>query len=168
MSVPRDTAMGGPGKTFPSTRWSMIAEAGDPDSPKHRRELEALCQLYWKPAYVYFRVARSADNEQAKELTQSFFCELIEGDLLSRYSSDRGSFRAYLCGALHLFWLERRREAGAQKRGGGKRILTIDDGEARFVEQLVSQEAAPNETFDRQWANSVLDLAKLAADSLSS
>jgi DNA-directed RNA polymerase specialized sigma24 family protein len=99
-------------------------------------------------------------NEEAKDLTQEFLLEMIEGDLLGRYSADRGTFRAYLRGALHLFLLERHRKEGSLKRGGHLTVLPLTEEETRSVDGLVASEGrTPEEAFDRQWMNSVIDLA---------
>lgn len=159
MAVPGDTSIGGAGRAFPSTLWTVLMAASDPRSPAYRDALETLSRQYWKPVYAYFRAARPIANETAKDMTQDFFADLFEGDLLSRYSKERGSFRSYLRGALHLFVLERHRRDSAQKRGGDRRTLALDDGQLNLVDGLVSATASPEEAFDRHWSNAVLDLA---------
>lgn len=159
MAAPRDTSLGGQGRAFPSTRWTLIAQAGQENSPGGRAALDALCRLYWKPIYAYIRAARGKANEEAKDLTQEFLLELISGALLTRYSSDRGSFRAYLRGALHLFLLDRHRSEGCLKRGGALTVVPLGDDETRAVDSAVAPGATPEEVFDRQWVNAVIDLA---------
>ncbi len=169
MGAPRETSLGGEDRALPSTRWSVVVEAGKRESPDFRRAMNDLCRLYWKPIYAYVRTARGMDNETAKDATQEFLLELVEGNLLTRYSVERGSFRAYLRGALHLFLLERHRQAGSLKRGGGRAVLALDDHEMKFVDRLVvAPDTTPEEAFDRQWANSVIDHAVIEmADDLT-
>ena len=153
-----ETSLGGEGKEFPQTRWSAILSARTGSGPKRQEALEELCRRYWKPVYAYVRSGRSVENEAAKDLTQEFFVELVEGKLLERYSPERGSFRKYLRGAVQLFLLESRRKARALRRGGGKELFRLD--EARDVSALVSAKAVdPQEAFDRQWANGLVDAA---------
>ncbi len=157
MSDRNPTSLGGPNREFPETRWSLIQ--GAQDRTRSREALDELCRLYWKPVYAYVRSARSGViNEAAKDLTQEFFVELLEGGLLSRYVPGLGSFRRYLKGAVQLFLRERHRQEQAQRRGGGKKLVSLDDGEVRIVDQLVERGmSSPEEAFDRQWANSLLE-----------
>ncbi len=152
------TTIGGDGRTFPATRWSQIRAAGDPRSPRHREALDELCRAYWKPAYAYLRSLRDLSNEDAKDLTQEFLLEAIEGGLLARVPRDGSGFRAYLRGALKLFLLERRRAAGAQKRGGDRTLVSLDD--AALVERhSVGSDRTPEQAFDAEWARTLIDRA---------
>ena len=67
-----DTAIGGPHDRFPSTRISLLeaAAAGLPNEA-----LERVIALYWKPVYRFIRLKFRKDNEDAKDLTQSFFTD---------------------------------------------------------------------------------------------
>ncbi len=40
---------------FPTTRWSRIAHAGDPDDPEARAAMAELCEAYWYPVYALIR-----------------------------------------------------------------------------------------------------------------
>ncbi len=150
------TNLGGFGGQFPATRWSMIVAARE-DSGK---ALEELCQLYWKPVYLRMRANSSLGNEELKDLTQEFFLEILEGKVLEHFAADRGSFRGYIKGAVQRFQLEHHRRKGAKKRGGGKNIINLDDGIIEQDPQAASADSDPEEIFDRQWAQSVVDLAK--------
>jgi RNA polymerase sigma-70 factor (ECF subfamily) len=160
MTRPDDTSLGGADRQFPPTEmfWSVIRQARDRNSPHYARAINELCQLYWKPAYAYIRAARSLGNEQAKDATQEFFAELIEGELLSRYAPERGSFRAYLRGALHLFLIEAHRKSTAQKRGGGRALLSLDNEALPPLDEAAGAEG-PEAAFERQWERSLLDQA---------
>jgi hypothetical protein len=82
VSVPDDTGIGGGGgDRFPSTHWSAAARSSDPR--ERRRAFEAIVQAYWKPVYKYVRIHWRRSNEDAKDLTQSFFTRLIEKDDLA-------------------------------------------------------------------------------------
>lgn len=157
MSSRKDTDLGGVPNRFPSTRWSMILESRDRDSPARQEALDHLCRLYWKPVYAYIRASRSMDNEEVKDLTQEFFLQILEGDLLARFSPECGSFRDYLQGAIRLFLLDRHEKAAALKRGGGSRIFSLDADDVSSIP--LRSDARPEEAFDRQWARSLLDLA---------
>ena len=160
MANRKDSVPGPGGAAFPSTQWSVIRQAGTKGTPSYVAAINTLCLLYWKPVYGYIRVARASAIEEAKDLTQEFFSGLLEGDFLKRYMPDRGSFRSYLRGAVHLFLLESHRKASAQKRGGSRKILALEGEDAGFIERLCSTPGvSPEEAFDKQWAKSVMDLA---------
>ena len=40
---------------FASTRWSLVAAAGQGPSPEAQEALATLCQVYWYPLYAYAR-----------------------------------------------------------------------------------------------------------------
>jgi hypothetical protein len=50
-----DTAIGGPVRSFPVTRWSAIVRARSEDPVERARALESLMAAYWKPVYKYIR-----------------------------------------------------------------------------------------------------------------
>ena len=87
------TSMGGASSQFPSTHWSLILNAGTQDETRRRLATESLIEGYWKPVYCYLR-KRGYGNEEAKDLTQDFFCELFLGPKLLQ-AADRkiGRFR---------------------------------------------------------------------------
>ena len=155
MASRNDTQIGGVTSEFPPTRWSVLREAKDRRSPGYQKAIGELCRLYWKPAYAYLRSSRTMDNERAKDLTQQFLLEIVEGDLLARYLPEQGSFRGYLRGALRLFLLEEHRGAAALKRGGGRAFVSID----RRSAETIPAGSDPEQIFDRQWADTVLDQA---------
>lgn len=148
-----ETSCGGADRAFPSTRWSRIQAAREAGSPEHREALEQLSRSYWKPVYAYLRAVRRLPNEDAKDLAQEFFLELVEGGLLVRFSPQQGSFRNYLRGAVRLFLLEHHEREGRLKRGGGRKIFSMDDDRATIDEPGSTR--TPEELFDLQWAESV-------------
>jgi len=62
---------------FPTTRWTLIASAGDVRDPDNRRALESLCAAYWYPLYAFVR-RRGDSPEQAQDHTQDFFARILE------------------------------------------------------------------------------------------
>ena len=65
---------------FPSTHWSRVLAAGNPDAPEAYEALANLCQSYWYPIYAYVR-RKGHTPEQAQDLTQDFFAYVLERDL---------------------------------------------------------------------------------------
>ena len=69
------TSMGGDAETFLTTHWSLI-EDFQTGEDKDRVLIGLLLQKYWKPVYCYLH-RKGYDNEQAKDLTQGFFHEIV-------------------------------------------------------------------------------------------
>lgn len=160
MGAAETTSVGGERRELPSTSWATILEARHRDPGRSREALNELCRLYWKPVYAHIRAARRLSNERAKDLTQDFFLEILEGRLLSHADPGRGRFRSYLRGALRLFLFERHREGAALKRGGDRVFLPLGECELEEADSAGAASAPPaDDAFDRQWMRSVIDLA---------
>lgn len=152
-----DRDSGGPVPVrMPTTRWSLIREARDTAATSSREALNQLCEAYWRPVFSYMRAARSLPAEDARDLTQAFFVEILERNMLQRYAPSGGSFRAYLRGAIRYFLLDEHEKAVRLKRGGGLKILNLEG-----LQLPASQEesSSPEETFDREWLGALLDHA---------
>lgn len=157
-----------PAKTmFPSTSWSALRQVRDRASPDYARQLERLAALYWKPVFCVIRHGWRRTDDDARDLTQDFFASnMLDGRLFETFVPDRGSFRAYLKGAVGHFMGKTVRAAETQKRGGGRVALSLD-GEAPGLEELVADPdaATPESIFDAAW-NSVVFARALAAAAL--
>lgn len=143
-----DTAIGGPRGQFPSTRLSLI-EAAAGKLPNEA--LERVMALYWKPVYRFLRVKFGKDNEDAKDLTQSFFATALERDFFVRFDPAKASFRTYLRMAVERFAANRHAAAHRQKRGGGIRLESLEDRD------LAGE--SPEEAFEREWRRQLFALA---------
>ena len=96
--------------------------------------------------------------EDARDLTQEFFATLLEKGYLADADPDRGRFRSFLLTAVSRFAAKEHDKAAAQKRGGGRRLLSLDfdDGEARYQREP-SHDWTPERIFERRWALTLLD-----------
>ena len=105
--------------TFPTTQWSRVIVAGDPDAPLSRESLAELCNAYWYPLYAYIR-RRGYDPEQAQDLTQDFFAPSWRRACCRRPIPPGGG-SARSCGPFAPDFLANRRDwEHARKRGGGR------------------------------------------------
>jgi len=147
-----DTSLGGSPRDFPQTAWELISRARDPSNEAGRAGLEELCRRYWKPVYTYLRVGWARSNEDAKDLTQAFFLELVEDDLLKRYEPGRAAFRTYLKSLLKHFVQDHDKAAHRLKRGGGVRIMDLDSP----VALPDPKSADPEQAFDQAWLASLI------------
>ncbi len=141
---------------FPTTRWSRVIQAGDPEAPQARESLAELCNAYWYPLYAYIR-RRGYGPEQARDLTQDFFARALEKNLLAEADPARGRFRSFLRTVCAHFLANRRDREHARKRGGGRAVLSIDaaDAEGRYELELADG-LTPERIFDRSWALTLL------------
>jgi RNA polymerase sigma-70 factor (ECF subfamily) len=142
---------------FASTRWSLVAAAGQRDSPEGEAALAALCRLYWYPLYAYAR-RRLPQAQDAQDLTQEFFARLLDKDYLRQADRERGRFRAFLLTAFKHFLANEHERAHAIKRGGGRTFLPLDfsQGEQRY-HQEPSHEATAESLYERGWALTLLE-----------
>jgi RNA polymerase sigma-70 factor (ECF subfamily) len=140
-----------------------VAVAAQGRSPEAQEALATLCQTYWYPLYAYAR-RRFPSAHDAQDLTQAFFAELLEKDYLQAANPQRGKFRSFLLTAFKHFLSKERERAHAQKRGGGRTVLSLDFelGESRYHLEPVDN-ATPERLFERDWALGVLQqtLARL-------
>lgn len=144
---------------FASTRWSIVAAAGRPETPEAREALAVLCQTYWYPLYAYARrQLPSADD--AQDLTQEFFARLLEKEYLQTADPRRGKFRSFLLTAFKHFLAKEHERAAAQKRGSGRRPLPLDfqDGERRYCHEPADTTTAES-VYERRWALTLLEQA---------
>jgi RNA polymerase sigma factor (sigma-70 family) len=150
---------------FATTQWSLVLKAGQGEGAADE-SLQRLCQTYWLPIYAYVR-RRSRDASEAQDLTQEFFARLLEKNLFAAASPERGRFRAFLLTSLKHFLINEHQRAVAQKRGGGRALLTLDweAGERRWRHEPADGRD-PERLFERQWALALLDqtLARLAEE----
>src|SRR5215472_11448910 len=89
-------------RAFATTHWSAVPTAGEGDSPAAKKALEALCITYWYPIYVYVR-RKGYGPEDAQDLTQEFFTQLIAKNQLRLADRDKGKFRTFLLAVLEYF-----------------------------------------------------------------
>ena len=73
---------------------------------------------------------RGYDEEDARDLTQSFFAKLLEKNALMAANPERGRFRSFLLTSLKNFLASEWRRQAAVKRGGDVQVVPIDYGDA--------------------------------------
>lgn len=160
-----NSAQSGSGR-FATTHWSVVLSASQPDSTRYQQSLETLCRTYWFPLYAYLR-RHGFDTQKAEDYIQAFFAGLLEKRGLRLADPERGRFRSFLLIALKHFMANEHARAGAQKRGGGRKILSLDieNAENRYIREP-RDELSPEKLFERSWALAVLDrtMARLQAE----
>jgi RNA polymerase sigma factor (sigma-70 family) len=143
---------------FLTTHWSVVLAARHQD-PQAAAALETLCRTYWYPLYAYVR-RRGFAPEDAQDLTQDFFAQLLRKNYPARANPSKGKFRTFLLHALNQFLMDQRERASTLKRGGGQVFLSLDAERPEDRYRLeIPDELTPEKLFGRRWAQSVLDQA---------
>jgi RNA polymerase sigma-70 factor (ECF subfamily) len=143
--------------------------AGRPKSASYQQALETLCQTYWFPLYAYLR-RQGYDSHQAEDYTQAFFAGMLARGGLRLADPKRGKFRSFLLVSLKHFLSNERARARAKKRGGGRKVLSLDFQNAESQYALEPRdELSPEKLFERSWALTVLarTMARLQAEAIS-
>ncbi|MFC1792688.1 RNA polymerase sigma factor [Planctomycetota bacterium] len=149
------TDLGGTGGAFLTTHWSLIEDVKQ--QPNHDRALIGLLlQRYWKPVYCYLR-RKDYDNEKAKDLTQSFFHEIVLNlNLFGRADQSKGRFRSFLLFALNQYLMNEKRRETAQKKIPKHKIVSLDAIEPPVLPQTVI-ESNPEDSYNYAWVSALLD-----------
>ena len=119
--------------------------------------LAELCQLYWFPLYGFVRRSGKS-REEAEDLTQGFFAQLLRLDTFSRADAAKGKLRTFLLKALKDHLAHERDRQNAQKRGGGIPTISLDLdwAEDQFKVEPADPAADPERQFERRWAIALL------------
>jgi len=151
------TEMGGVGAAFLTTHWSIIEQVGS-DSPEDQNQalIAELIKRYWKPVYCYLR-RRGYPNEQAKDLVQGFFQEVVLGrELIQQADKTKGRFRTFLLFALNRYLTAVQHMETAKKRIPQDKLVCLD-----AVDQMELAETAadlsPEDSFNQAWVSNLLE-----------
>ncbi len=142
---------------FLTTRWSLVLKARSSQTTEAQKALNELCSSYWYPVYAYIR-RMNASPEDAQDLTQGYFANLLERGYLDRANREKGKLRAFLLADIKLFLSNERGRQRAEKRGGGRVIESFDQAlaEQRYDVEPVDHNS-PDQLFDRAWATTLLN-----------
>src|SRR3954469_20610083 len=138
---------------FPPTRHSAVAAVRSGDPVERARGLATLASVYWRPVYSYLRLRWKRPHEEAADLAQDFFAEMVEKELLARFDPGRARLRTYLRACIDGVVANHDRAAARQKRGGGAAPLAYDFEEE--IERLAGTADPPDVLFDKEWARAV-------------
>ena len=156
MKRQENTSMGGSVEAFLTTHWSVIGKiAADSDTP-NQALINELLKRYWKPVYCFLR-HKGYDNEQAKDLTQGFFEEVVLGkELIRRAEQPRGRFRTFLLSALEQYLAREHRKQTARKRIPKDKLLQLEQIDQAELSEPVNQ-FSPEQSFNYAWITELLD-----------
>lgn len=120
--------------------------------------MERLCLSYWYPLYVFVR-RKGNSHEDASDLTQAFFAKFLEKRYLKSVDASLGKFRTFLLTSMTHFLANEWDKTQAQRRGGGARVLSLDEAAAdrRYQSEQVDH-TTPETLFERRWAQAVMSV----------
>jgi RNA polymerase sigma factor (sigma-70 family) len=150
---------------FTTTQWSVVLAAQD-SSPAADEALEQLCRIYWWPLYGFVR-RQGYSPEEAQDLTQGFFAQLLERRDLDAVRQEKGRLRSYLLTALKHFTANAKRQAVTIKRGGGQALVPLEELLARERAELEPADTlSADRIYERRWASTLLEqvLARLGEE----
>ena len=141
---------------FTTTRWSVVLEAQG-ESPAAQEALEKLCRTYWRPIFAFLR-RQGLRPDEAEDITQGFFAELLERRSLDAVRKEKGRLRSFLLGGLKYFLANEGRRAMAIKRGKGQRLIPLDELQAGDRIEIETADPMTAEMiYERRWALTVLE-----------
>ena len=144
------------GVAFTTTHWSVVLEAQG-ESPAAHEALEKLCRTYWRPIFAFLR-RQGRSPEEAEDITQGFFAQLLERRSLDAVRKEKGRLRSYLLAALKYFVTDEQRRAMAIKRGKGQRLIPLEELRAGDrIEIEPSDPMTAEMIYERRWALTVLE-----------
>jgi RNA polymerase sigma factor (sigma-70 family) len=144
----------------------VVDAARSSDPGEQASALDALFAAYWKPVYKYVRLRWNRPAEDAQDLTQGFFAELLERELLAKYDPAKSRLRTYLRVCVDSFVMNEDKAARRQKRGGGAAHVALDfaaaEGELSGVAMDPASIPSPEsleEWFEKEWVRSLFAMA---------
>lgn len=149
------TQIGGTGDKFATTQWTVIGKIRSGDARKQDL-IGDLLNKYRKPVYCYLR-HKGYDNEQAKDLTQGFFQEVVLGrKLIQQADKAKGRFRTFLLFALERYLKSVHRKKTAKKRIPKGRMIKLAELNLTELPEPVHGLNA-TESFNYTWVSALLD-----------
>ena len=158
---PQEEAFSEARAVFATTHWSVVLAARDGSLSTTGTALETLCRTYWSPVYAFIR-RDGHSPEDAEDLTQEFFRKLLERKYLRHLVHQEGKFRSFLLKFAQHFLSDERDRVRAQKRGGGREIISFDALTPEERARLEPSDAlTPERAFEQQYVHSLVRQAQV-------
>ena len=150
-----ETDMGGEGDIFLTTHWPLIEKVGD-EGDRYGNLIALLIKNYWKPVYCYLR-HKGYGNEDAKDLTQGFFHEVVlDRNLVQRADPAKGRFRSFLLHALNQYLINERDKRMAKKRIPQRKLVSLGSVNLPTLPQGVDKWSS-EDVYNYAWLSALLD-----------
>ena len=136
---------------FPSTRWTLLAQATMTGDAAGQEALSRLCENY-RPPVVAFLNHKGVAPSEAEDWAQELFARLLTSRAWKRADPEKGKFRTFLLGILRNVMKSQHARDCAQKNGGGQAVLSLDALQDESAWEPSQEEEEPCFEFDRAWA----------------
>jgi hypothetical protein len=147
--------MGGVGEAFLTTHWSLIEDIKS-EADRNQALVDLLLKRYWKPVYCCVR-KKGYDNEQAKDITQGFFHEVVlNRNLVQRADRCKGRFRTFLQHALNQHIVNDRLKQTTRKNIPPDKLTSLEAIEPAELPETVSGLSA-EDSYNYAWLSAMLD-----------
>jgi DNA-directed RNA polymerase specialized sigma24 family protein len=148
--------------SFPTTSWTLLAEATLHGDPAGQAALTRMCEAYRQPIEDFF-ASRGCKPQEIEDLVQDFFLRWLTSRAWKRADKDRGRFRNFVMGGVMHVLAKHHSRGHTQKRGGGVETDSLDAMMEAGIEPPCPEPGDVME-FDRRWAVSLVEnsLAALA------
>jgi len=145
---------------FQTTRWSLVLAAGEESGDRSRQALAGLFEGYWYPVYGFVR-GQGFSEEDARDMVQSYFTSLLDGERLRGLDPAAGRFRSFVIVSVRNFLNNERDRQATLKRGGDRVVESLDTliAEKRLANEP-SRPADAESAFERRWAETVVQRAR--------
>jgi|JI6StandDraft_1071083.scaffolds.fasta_scaffold10213_2 DNA-directed RNA polymerase specialized sigma24 family protein len=140
---------------FPTTRWTLLAEATLNGDPAGQAALTRMCEAYRRPIEEYLG-CRGCKPQEIDDLVQDFFLRWLKSRAWKRADKDRGRFRNFVMGGVMHVLAKHHHRGQAQKRGGGMETDSLDAMKEAGLEPP-GPEPEDIMEFDRRWAVSLVE-----------
>jgi len=138
---------------FATTRWSMVMQLVDKDSPLARDALGDLAQRYWYPVYAFVR-RRGHAPPMAEQVTRDLLRRLVnDSDGTQQIGS--GHYRSYLLGRVHALLDDNWTVGPTEQDVPDIEFAAPPDLERRFLRDHIAP-SSPEQAFQRSFALVVL------------
>jgi DNA-directed RNA polymerase specialized sigma24 family protein len=148
------------GAAFQTTHWTVVLRARETQSDTSAQTaLSNFCEAYWPPLYAFLR-HRGHASPEAQDLVQGFFAHMLQQNTLSRADQEKGKLRTFLLGSFQNFLFNEYDRAHALKRGGGKKIVSIDEHLPETEASIMGTKyLSDSAAYDLVWASNIVKRA---------
>ena len=161
-----DTDLGGPAAAFPASRCSVVRAASSSDPSIRKQAFADLTSAYWKPVYKYVRLRWNRPADDAQDLTQGLFVQVIERGLLEKFDPAKSHLRTYLRVCVDSFVMNEEKAAKRLKRGGNVSHIALDFagaeeelGGATMDPASIPSPESLEDFFEKEWIRGLFELA---------
>ncbi len=145
-------------KSFPTTRWTIVFDAGKDEGKQAEEALNQLCLIYWQPLHAFvMRNGRSQDD--ANDIVQSFLAKFVQNRGFAKAEKPKGKLRSFLLRSLKNFMVNYHQWEKAEKRGGKVDSVSFDEI-AEFAPLADDSDFSDGDDsldYDKDWAKTVMD-----------